>query len=214
MQVKEEKRHLNFYEYFLVFFVACFLGVGLEMIYWYIRTGVIESRSGLIYGPFNLVYGIGALLMTIVLLNQKNKVKVFVLGFLIGAIFEFSCSVFQEYVFHTVSWDYGNSFLSLGGRVNLFFSCCWGILAVVWVELVIPLLLKIFAKINFSTKKAVTIVLLIFMIFNVTVSFMACYRQRLRKDGVPARNQLEVFLDKMYPDEMLDKIYANKKYVR
>lgn len=52
------------------------------------------------------------------------------------------------------------------------------------------------------------------MIFNVTVSFMACYRQRLRKDGVPARNQLEVFLDKMYPDEMLDKIYANKKYVR
>ena len=148
MQVKEEKRHLNFYEYFLVFFVACFLGVGLEMIYWYIRTGVIESRSGLIYGPFNLVYGIGALLMTIVLLNQKNKVKVFVLGFLIGAIFEFSCSVFQEYVFHTVSWDYGNSFLSLGGRVNLFFSCCWGILAVVWVELVIPLLLKIFANCN------------------------------------------------------------------
>ena len=70
---KEEKRHLNFYQYFMVFFVGSFLGVVLEIIYWYLRTGVIESRSGLIYGPFNLVYGIGALLMTLILLNQKKN---------------------------------------------------------------------------------------------------------------------------------------------
>lgn len=68
------------------------------MIYWYIRTGVIESRSGLIYGPFNLVYGIGALLMTIVLLNQKNKLK-FCLRFLIGAFLNFLVVFFKNMSF-------------------------------------------------------------------------------------------------------------------
>ena len=52
---------MTFYKLFWVFFIGCFAGVVLETIYCLIQRGHYESRVGLIYGPFNLVYGIGAL---------------------------------------------------------------------------------------------------------------------------------------------------------
>ena len=50
---------MTFYKLFWVFFIGCFAGVVLETIYCLIQRGHYESRVGLIYGPFNLVYGIG-----------------------------------------------------------------------------------------------------------------------------------------------------------
>ena len=52
---------MTFYKLFWVFFIGCFAGVVLETIYCLIQRGHYESRVGLIYGPFNLVYGVGAL---------------------------------------------------------------------------------------------------------------------------------------------------------
>lgn len=63
----KNKQHLNqfMYELFWIFFIGCFLGVVIESIWCLVTRGYYESRSGLIYGPFNLVYGFGVLLMTI-----------------------------------------------------------------------------------------------------------------------------------------------------
>lgn len=55
---------ITFYKLFWVFFIGCFAGVVLETLYCLIQRGHYESRVGLIYGPFNLVYGIGALCLT------------------------------------------------------------------------------------------------------------------------------------------------------
>jgi|GEM_PF-4663813 len=56
---------LNFYKLFWIFFVGCFLGVVIETLYCLVTRHHFESRQGLIYGPFNLVYGLGALAMTL-----------------------------------------------------------------------------------------------------------------------------------------------------
>ena len=52
-----------------------------------------------------------------------------------------------------------------------------------------------------------------FMIFDITISCMAADRQEARKDGIPPQNNIDVFLDSTYPDEVLDRIYNNKKEV-
>ena len=49
------------------------------------------------------------------------------------------------------------------------------------------------------------------MIFDITISCMAADRQEARKDGIPPQNNIDVFLDSTYPDEVLDRIYNNKK---
>ena len=63
----------NFYQLFWVFFIGCFLGVVVETIWCVATRGHFESRKGLIYGPFNLVYGFGALLMTVGLRPLSGK---------------------------------------------------------------------------------------------------------------------------------------------
>ena len=54
-------RGMNFYKLFWVFFIGCFLGVVVETLWCLATRFHYESRVGLVYGPFNLVYGFGAL---------------------------------------------------------------------------------------------------------------------------------------------------------
>ena len=65
---------IGFYKLFWVFFIGCFVGVVIEVLFCiFVTEHRYESRQGLIYGPFNPVYGFGAVAMTLVLyLFRKN----------------------------------------------------------------------------------------------------------------------------------------------
>ena len=49
-----------------------------------------------------------------------------------------------------------------------------------------------------------------FMLFDITISCVACARQNERKHDIPPKNSFDVFLDNKYPDEFMDKIYNNR----
>ena len=76
---KEEERSdhfakgLNIYKLLIICIVGSFAGVIIEMIWCLIRNGYIESRAGLVYGPFNLLYGVGAVLLTLCLYRFRNR---------------------------------------------------------------------------------------------------------------------------------------------
>ena len=99
---------LNFYKLFWVFFLCCFLGVAIETVFCFIASGHLSQRTGLVWGPFNLIYGIGAVLLTVCLhpFIGKSDRWIFVGGSVIGGAFEYFCSWLQETVLGTVSWDY------------------------------------------------------------------------------------------------------------
>ena len=52
---------------------------------------------------------------------------------------------------------------------------------------------------------------MLFMAFDISISCMAASRQQERRNNIPAKNSVDVFLDEHYPDELLNKIYNNKK---
>ena len=58
--------------------------------------------------------------------------------------------------------------------------------------------------------KVITVITLIFIVVDVGFSGLACYRQKERVEEIQAKNNLDKFLDKHYPDEKIDKIYTNK----
>ena len=127
---------VNFYKLCWVFFICCFLGVVIETIFCFIASGRLSQRTGLVWGPFNLIYGFGAVLLTISLqrLRGKNDRYIFVGGAIIGGAFEYFCSWLQETVTGTVSWDYSGMPFNLNGRINLLYCIFWGVLALVWVK--------------------------------------------------------------------------------
>ena len=53
-------RGLNIYKLLLILYIGSFAGVVVELGWCLLKHGYIESRAGLVYGPFNLLYGVGA----------------------------------------------------------------------------------------------------------------------------------------------------------
>lgn len=196
---------------FWIFIIGSVFGFFAEMIYSTVYTRSIVIRHGLIYGPFVQIYGIGALAYYLLALKVKEPKEAFFTGLIMGGILEYLCSFFQEILFGTISWDYSNLFMNINGRTCLLYCFYWGIIAVVFLKLVYPWLEKIEPMIYKKWVRIFTVFLMLFMIFDITISCMAANRQNERHNGIPAKNEIEVFLDNTYPDEYLDRIYNNKK---
>ena len=205
---------MTFYKLFWVFFIGCFAGVVLETIYCLIQRGHYESRVGLIYGPFNLVYGIGALCLSGALYRFRNRGRVFsfVGGFVVGSVVEYACSWFQEVCFGSTSWDYSNMPYNLNGRICLLYSVFWGILGIFWIKDIYPRMAKWILKIPNKVGKPLTWALLAFMVFNSVMTLFTSLRWTVRREGVPASNAFEAYLDEHYPDERMQKIFANAEF--
>lgn len=207
---------MNFYKLFWVFFIGCFLGVVVETAWCLITKHQFESRQGLIYGPFNLVYGFGTFLLTVCLswLMKKGALWVLFGGMVIGDVFEYFCSFLQEAMFGTVSWQYDHLPMSINGRITLKYSIFWGLLALVWMKFLYPCLSRWVEKIPNHIGKSLTWILLIFMIFNTLISGMAVARMSQRHDGIPAQGKVAQFLDRHYPDDLMHAVYPNMMYVK
>ena len=205
---------MTFYKLFWVFFIGCFAGVVLETIYCLIQRGHYESRVGLIYGPFNLVYGVGALCLSGALYRFRNRGRVFsfVGGFIVGSVVEYACSWFQEVCFGSTSWDYSGMPYNLNGRICLLYSIFWGILGIFWIKDIYPRMAKWILKIPNKVGKPLTWALLVFMVFNSVMTLFTSLRWSARRAGMPAGNAFEAYLDEHYPDERMQKIFANAEF--
>lgn len=204
---------------FWIFFIACFLGTIIEMLYCFIVENRIMTRAGVIYGPFNPVYGFGAVLITIILHNFRNKKKIyiFIVTMIVGAVFEYICSLFQEMAFGTITWEYSDTFLNWQGRTNFAYSVFWGALGLFWIKTVYPILDKFIDKIMSFPKRLgviITLVCFVFMSYNCFISIAASRRQYERRQGIEASNFFEIYLDNKYTDEFLKKVFPMSTEVK
>lgn len=87
----------------------------------------------------------------------------------------------------------------------------WGIAGILYITYIEPYIEKIIEKIDKRSFKIATTMLCIFMIFNVAISCSAANRQKERRYSIEPHNKFDMFLDKYYPDEYMDRIFANKK---
>ena len=205
---------ITFYKLFWVFFIGCFAGVVLETLYCLIQRGHYESRVGLIYGPFNLVYGIGALCLTGALYRFRNRGRIFsfVGGFLVGSVVEYACSWFQETFFGSTSWDYSNMPFNLNGRICLLYSLFWGALGIFWIKDIYPFMAKWILKLPNRAGKILTWALSIFLAVNCLVSAAAVYRWSERLHDEPPKTWIGSVMDTRFPNERMERIYANMNF--
>ena len=198
---------------FWIFVIGSVFGFFAEMLYALVYKRTIEIRKGLIYGPFIQIYGMGAVAYYILISYVKEPKKAFLYGMAMGGILEYLCSFFQEIFFGTISWDYSDLFMNLNGRTSLLYCIYWGIIAVIYLKIVYPAFEQINPLIEKNRFKILTIFLMLFMAFDITISCMAGNRQLKRREGIPPKHKLDEFIDKTYPDEFLDRVYNNKKDV-
>ena len=172
-----------------------------------------EYRRGVIYGPFNPLYGIGAVVLVYLLLRKPlSNLKTFLYGSLIGGVVEYVVSFLQETFTGSTSWDYTGYIGNINGRTNIPYMLVWGLLAFFLVKIVYPLISKYIEKIPYNLGRLIVNSLHIFMFFNYFLSFGAIIRQGLRRKGYKAVTFLGDFFDKCYPDSFLRLRFPNMKF--
>lgn len=206
-----DPERLSGYEIFWILVICSVIGYCIEMVFGRITNGFWESRQSLVYGPFGLAYGLGGVVLTLLLHKDKNVPvwKVFLKAFFWMSLAEYIMSLGEEIVFGSVSWDYSNMPLNINGRICVLYSCFWGILGVIWAKLIAPGITKLIDKVPIKPGKIAFIIMAVFLVYDSISSAEAMVRYNERQEGKPATTAIERLMDKQFPDEYLEWVYAN-----
>ena len=196
-----------------IFFISALFGDWIETIFVWCTTGVLMSRSSLIYGTFSIVWGLGGALATGLLYSFRNKNDryIFIAGTVMGGVYEYSCSVFTEVVFGTTFWDYSHLPFNINGRINLLFCFFWGFAAIIWLKVLYPAASKLIGKIHPVAGKIITTLIVVLMVLDIGISGLAIIRYVHRGNGSESSSTIGTFLDTTYSDRLIEDVYPNMK---
>ena len=215
-QARHFAQGLNIYKILLVAILASIIGVIVETLFCLVVIGEWQSRVGLVYGPFNLLYGVGAVCLTLALYRYRNRSWLisFFGGMIVGSVVEYLCSWGQEMLIGSRSWDYSSMPFNINGRICLLYSIFWGFLGVLWIKNIYPRMAQMILKIPNKPGKILSWVLTVFLVFNSLMTVVSVWRWTQRLDGVAPANGWEAFLDERFPNERMERIFANMEFNR
>ncbi|MBO5022903.1 MAG: putative ABC transporter permease [Clostridia bacterium] len=215
MNIKSKLREYNvsYNSMFCIFMIGSILGFILEGIWHIIRKGSWESHSATVWGPFCIIYGIAAAVLYVgaIFLKDKNILLQFAVCAFAGSFIEYFSSLFQEFCFGSVSWNYSKQFFNIGGRISLRMTILWGILGVAFVRILFPLIVSLLDLINKDKWNVYCICLSVFMGINLFLTSIAVLRwgERIGNPVDTPSNAVEAFLDERFDDERMSETFPN-----
>ena len=165
------------YLYFIYFILFAFIGWLLETCFSFYALGHFTKR-GFLYGPLCPIYGWGALILIMFFGRyRKNNLKLFIYAAIVFTAFEYLVSYGMEALFSLKWWDYTEEFMNLNGRVSIFYTFTWGIIAILFINFIYPFFKKklniLLSKIPYKVQ--VTIVYILFTVF-ITDTVLSCIK--------------------------------------
>lgn len=211
MARKAAARSLTPYRVFWLFLIAGVVGDFIEVVFWLLTRGELISRSSLVYGPFSLVWALGAVLLTLAFhrMDDQSTARIVLAGTVLGGVYEYICSWVQEVLFGACFWDYRHLPFNVNGRVNLVFCLFWGLAALAWVRAAYPALCLFIDRVPLSRGRRMVRAAALFLACSTALSAAALCRMDQRRRDVPASGAVARFLDETYPDSFLKDRYPN-----
>ena len=209
-------------QYFIIY---SFIGCIIETLFGLLTKGVIESRQSILYGPFCCIYGLGAIfLLCIPQKAKKINWTLFLAGFIIGSVIEYLVSWIGECIFHVKWWDYSELAFNINGRICLIFSIFWGILTIILNKVITPSVDNFINKIPTKKLHIITVVLIIFIAFNIIITSFALkmfstrliYNYELQVQGMEEyyEEYLNMYKNEKGMKEFVDKVFSDKKMLK
>ncbi len=206
---------LGWYQVVMIFFIGSVLGLVLEEAWMFITAGVTESRVGLVWGPFSPLYGVGAVLLTIVTFQlRKAGAKgfvVFLVSMLVGGLLEQVTGWAMEEFMGAVSWDYiaGGVPGAITKWVAVPFLFFWGILGYLWYKFIMPNLLWALGRPTTKRKVVFVTLLSIYLILDIFMTIMCFDRRAARDAGIPPANAFEQWVDENFSNAFMSERFQN-----
>lgn len=235
-KVKQEKKSfailgISIWRILAYFIIYSILGYVIETLFGIVTKGVWESRKSFLYGPFCAIYGIGAVIMVVLLHKYIKKYNtLFVAGFIIGSVVEYLVSLLGEMLLNVKWWDYSNMPLNIDGRICVYFSIFWGFLAIYLICSVNPKVDRLinwikskFTRDSYYILKILTSIIILIMFVDCIVTGIAVnfFLVRMKVENnlnVPNIEKITDFYNEIYSNEKLTnfiyKHFGNEKVLK
>ncbi len=203
----------SLYQYLIIFLVASVLGLVLETIYTFLAFGIVESRVGLVWGPFSPLYGLGAVLLTMCLWAVRDRPwwQVFLMSAALGGTLEQCAGWSLEHFADAQSWTY----LGLPDHITQWiawrFLFMWGVIGLVWCRLIMPELIYRIGEPTTRKQAMVATFLAIFMVLDIAMTLACFWRAGQRHQGDPPDNGFEVYIDTHFDDAFMARTFENMR---
>jgi len=224
--ISEEVTKYSLWKLVTYFIIYSVLGLIMEMIYAAVHSGVIESRQGFLYGPFSAIYGVGAVVMILILRYfGKSNIKLFLGSFVLGSAIEYIISFLGEKLIHVQWWNYSYLPFNLNGRICLLYSIIWGILGLVMMKEINPRVDRFIdfckRKLGSRIPKIIVLCLAIFMLFDglLTIFAFRIFNVRLAQEyNLDLKYSGNTIYTQLYENPHIryisDILFSDKKMVR
>lgn len=159
--------------YIFIFFIYSFVGWCMESIGGIFNPKVKKFiNRGFMIGPYCPVYGIGIVLVNLLLKKYSNDIPaLFFLAILICGTLEYFTGYIMEKLFNARWWDYSKKKFNINGRICLDTLLPFGIVATIIICKINPFLFSIFENIPSTIFHVVSIVLILLFMIDFIISF-------------------------------------------
>ena len=110
------------------------------------------------------------------------------------------------------SWDYSNMPFNVNGRICLLYSMFWGVLGMFWIKDIYPRMAKWILKLPNRAGKILTWCVTAFLVVNSIVTLVTVWRWSQRVHDVPPSSGFWELVDERFPDERMERIFANMEF--
>ena len=207
--------HLGWYQIVILFFLGSMAGLLIEEVWMLATAGLTENRVGLVWGPFSPLYGLGAVLLTLLSFFLRSRGarawQVFLVSALVGGVLEQLTGWSMSTFFDAESWTYLHLPDHITQWVAWRFLAFWGLLGLTWSRAVMPRLLY---QIGMPTtrRQAVFVTLVaVYLVADIAMTLVCFDRKTERDAGVPPANAFERWVDTNYSDEFIAARFENLK---
>jgi len=161
--------------YLNCFFIYSIIGFLLETGYApYNKSGF---NSGILYGPWTPIYGIGTVLILVLShyffmnLHMPRWIETIIVFFIVGiflSCIELIGGILIEKNFSLIFWDYSKHKYHIGTYISLEMTAIWGLLTVIFIYVINPLLSKLIEKIPWY----ISIFAVVMMLADFVITFI------------------------------------------
>lgn len=213
--ITEKKQRITYPKLFWLFIFGSLFGVVFEGFFCLFKYGAWETHVVSVWGPFCIIYGIGAVLLYVcsVRFESKNILARFLSYAVIASAVEYLCGVILKYGLNMEAWNYSGNFWNIDGIICLKMTLVWGSAGILFSRYAVPSLEKVFAKMEGKGWKIACTCFSVFMAINLTLTGVCIVRWAQRHKEDVADNRVEEYIDEKYNDTYMQTRFMEWRFL-
>lgn len=189
---------------FWLYLFGSLLGVVIEGVFCLITRGRWQTHVVSMWGPFCILYGIGAVAFysgNKKMAGRKWLTRLVVFGFM-GSGIELICGWLLQEGLGMKAWDYSREFLNFRGYISLGMTIVWGAMGLAF-NVFVPSLDRLYDRFESRKWDIAARCGAVIMALDLIFTMICVTRWASRHVGLPPANRIEVSIDQKYNDSFM-----------